>query len=84
MSRQWVLMVSIWLGVALAATLALLLLDDSAAWTSFSALLAGSIATVSLVHVLRASVENAVREQIYVAAGSFAILAIATGFSLLF
>lgn len=78
MSKQWSLIVAIWVGVALAATAAAIALEDTSAWTTFSALLAGAIATVSLVHVLRGSVSGAVREQVYVAAGSFLILSIAT------
>ena len=78
MSKQWSLILAIWIGVALAAFAAAFTLDDASAWTAFSALLAGAIATVSLVHVLRGSVSGAVREQVYVAAGSFLILSIAT------
>ena len=83
MSKQWSLIVSIWLGVAVAATVALFALEDSAAWTAFSALLAGSIAVVSLLHVLKGSIAGAVREQVYVAAGSFLILAVATALTFL-
>ena len=84
MSKQWTLILTIWAGVALAALISTITLDDSAAWTTFSALLAGAIAIVSLVHVLRGSVTGAVREQVYVAAGSFLILAFATVLTLLF
>lgn len=84
MGKQWALIVTIWSGVALAATVTLLTLDDSTSWTTYSALLAGSIAAVSLVHVLRGSINGAVREQVYVAAGSFLILAIASLLTLVF
>lgn len=84
MGKQWALIVTIWSGVALAATVTLLTLDDSTSWTTYSALLAGSIAAVSLVHVLRSSISGAVREQVYVAAGSFLILAIASLLTLVF
>lgn len=78
MSKQWTLIVTIWVGVAIAALAAAFTLEDSAAWTTFSALLAGAIAVVSLIHVLRGSVSGAVREQVYVAAGSFLVLSLAT------
>lgn len=84
MSKQWNLILAIWIGVAMAAFLATTFLDDASAWTTFSALLAGAIATVSLVHVLRGSIVGAVREQVYVAAGSFLILSLATVLTLLF
>lgn len=84
MSKQWTLIFAIWTGVAVTAGVSAITLDDTAAWATFSALLAGAIAIVSLVHVLRGSVAGAVREQVYVAAGSFLILAFATVLTLLF
>lgn len=78
MTRQWWLISGLWLSVTCGAIVGVFFVPDDQAWPLFATLMAGSIALVSLSHVLRASVQNAVREQIYVAAGSFFILVIAT------
>jgi hypothetical protein len=44
------------------------------AW--FGAILAGSVATVSLVHLIKASPTGFVRELVYVGGGSYLILAL--------
>ncbi len=84
MTRQWWLISSLWLAVAFGAAGGVFFLPDDQAWPLFATLMAGSIALVSLSHVLRASVQNAVREQIYVAAGAFFILGIATALTVIF
>lgn len=50
---------------------------------TFGAILAGSIATVSLIQLFRAEPNGFVRRLIYVGGGSYLILAIATALVLL-
>jgi hypothetical protein len=77
---KWLEIVSIWVAVAL-VTIGLLTRpesNDSAIEASFGAILAGSIATVSMVQLFKAQPEGFVRRLIYVGGGSYLILAVAT------
>ena len=79
MKNRWALIVSLWALVAICAIVAMVTAPDrahAAAW--FGAILAGSVAGVSLVHLFRAAKEGFVRELIYVGGGSYLILAIAS------
>ena len=71
--------IGIWVLVALAATLLIFTSGaDQDVLAAFGAILAGSIATVSLIQLFSGSHDGFVRRLIYVAGGSFLILAAAT------
>jgi uncharacterized membrane protein len=77
--NRWVLIIALWALVAICALAAMVTAPDrahAAMW--FGAILAGSVACVSLVHLFRAAKEGFVRELIYVGGGSYLILAIAS------
>lgn len=79
MSKQWVEIVGIWVLVTL-ATVLLMFTNGSGrdVLAEFGAILAGSIATVSLIQLFSGSHDGFVRRLIYVSGGSFLILAAAT------
>ena len=80
MSKSWVRVAVIWLvvlGLALAA------MQNSHAEQAFvwcGAILAGSIASVSIAHLIKAAPDGFVRELIYAGGGSYLILALASLF----
>ena len=79
MSKQWVEIVAIWVLVTLAAAILVFATgvgQDPIA--PFGAILAGSIATVSIIQLFSGSHDGFVRRLIYVSGGSFLILAAAT------
>lgn len=78
MTKQWLQISAIWLGVAVLAGYAVFQFDDATAFGTFSALAGGSIALVSLEHLISARAKDTVRQQIYAASGSVAILGAAT------
>jgi hypothetical protein len=69
MSKQWGQILSIWLIVGILAVWAI---------ASQVAIMAGSVALVSLFHLFRAQPEGIVRKLVYVGGGSYLILALAT------
>ena len=80
MKNHWIEIVAIWVVVA-ALTLALIVLfPDLGAGVevAFGSILAGSIATVSLIQLFRAQPVGFVRRLIYVGGGSYLILAVAS------
>ncbi|MEY4367510.1 MAG: hypothetical protein RLZ28_925 [Actinomycetota bacterium] len=79
MRNRWALIIVLWVLVLVFAVLASITSEDrnhAAMW--FGAILAGSVAGVSLVHLFRAAKEGFVRELIYVGGGSYLILAVAS------
>ncbi len=82
MKNQWVEIVSIWAVVAVLTVVlvATVFPATQEVEASFGAILAGSIATVSLIQLFRAEPEGFVRRLIYVGGGSYLILAIATAY----
>ena len=66
----------IWLLVIILATAVIVNEDTESALAWFGAILAGSVATVSVVHLVRARPQGFVRELIYVGGGSYLILAV--------
>lgn len=84
MTKQWLQISAIWVGVAAFAGYAAISLEPATAFGSFSALAGVSIALVSLEHLFSAKAKDTVRQQVYVAAGSAAILGVATLVILLF
>lgn len=77
-SRQWFQIIAIWVAVLALGVGSLMFLEGDAIYTAFATLAAGSIAAVSIEHLISAKAKDTVRQQVYVAAGSFAILAILT------
>lgn len=55
-------------------------LESEQAFVWFGAILAGSIASVSIAHLVRAAPQGFVRELIYAGGGSYLILAVASIF----
>lgn len=78
--RAWVQIISIWFVVAIVTAWVTVTAnrEDALAW--YGTILAGSIATVSLIHLVRASATGIVKELIYVAGGSYLILTLASGY----
>ena len=83
MSKQWFQIVAIWCSVAVLGTLAVLFLQGDQRYATFAGIAVASIAVVSIEHLISANAKDTVRQQIYVAAGSFAILGLLTLWSLL-
>mgnify|MGYP000140138757 CR=1 FL=1 len=82
-SKQWLQIILIWLGVLIAGILTLLNVEPERHFTFFAAIAGASIALVSIEHLISAKAKDTVRQQVYVAAGSFAILGLLTLFKLL-
>jgi hypothetical protein len=82
MKRGWSEIISIWVGVAI-ATLVVIFLDPNHSLVWVGAILAGSLAVVSLIHLFKEDVDGFVRKLIYVAGGSFLMLASASLYLLL-
>ena len=78
MSKQWFQIVAIWLGVALVGVYSVINLETAQVYTVFGGLAAASIALVSIEHLVSAKAKDTVRQQVYVSAGSFAILGVLT------
>ncbi|MFM1983664.1 MAG: hypothetical protein RL723_99 [Actinomycetota bacterium] len=82
MKAKWTQIIAIW---ALVAIVTVALVASSPAEgkqveAAFGAILAGSIATVSLLQLFKNNAEGFVRKLIYVGGGSYLILAIATAY----
>ena len=73
---RWILVWSLWFGTSLGAWLVVSYAPHDHALEWFGALLAGSVASVAQVHLIKARPEGFVRELIYVAGGSYLILAL--------
>lgn len=82
MNAKWTQIITIWALVA-AETLILVVgfsNDGQNVEASFGAVLAGSIATVSLLQLFKNNAEGFVRKLVYVGGGSYLILAVATAY----
>jgi zinc transporter ZupT len=77
-SKQWFQIVAIWLGVAVVGIVSVLNLKSPEIYTVFAGLAGASIALVSIEHLVSAKAKDTVRQQVYVAAGSFGILSMLT------
>jgi zinc transporter ZupT len=77
-SKQWFQIVAIWLGVAIVGIVSVLNLGSPEIYTVFAGLAGASIALVSIEHLVSAKAKDTVRQQVYVAAGSFGILSMLT------
>lgn len=72
------MIVSIWAVVAVLAIALAATQGNELALTGFGAILATSVAAVSLIHLFRAAPKNFVTELVYVGGGSYLILAAAS------
>ena len=82
MKAKWTQILIIW-GLVAVLTIWTLLqsrYDDHLAEATFGAILAGSIATVSLLQLFQNNADGFVRKLVYVGGGSYLILAAATAY----
>jgi hypothetical protein len=77
-SKQWFQIVAIWVVVAVVGVWSLITLPTTETFLVFGGLAGASIALVSIEHLISAKTKDTVRQQVYVAAGSFAILGVLT------
>ncbi|MEY4990073.1 MAG: hypothetical protein RIS08_299 [Actinomycetota bacterium] len=82
-SKQWLQIILIWVGVLVSGILTLVYIEPERTFTFFAGIAGASIALVSIEHLVSAKAKDTVRQQVYVAAGSFAILGVLTLFNLL-
>lgn len=80
MSKSWLRVIAIWVVVTMLALAAVQTLEYEEAFVWFGAILAGSIASVSIAHLIKAAPAGFVRELIYAGGGSYLILALASLF----
>ena len=78
MSRQWLQITLIWVGVLIAGIVALSSYSDDRLYTAFAAIAGAAIALVSLEHLFSRKAKDTVRQQIYVSAGTVSILGLMT------
>lgn len=78
MKTQWARIIAIWAIALISAAVAAFTLEPAAAFAWFGAILAGSMALVSIFHLVKAAIDGFVKELIYVAGGSYLILAVAS------
>jgi hypothetical protein len=83
MTKQWLQMSLIWLGVLVSAMASYLYLEGEARFAVFSAIAASAIAVVSLEHLISSKSKDTVRQQVYVSAGTIFLLVIFTVLSLI-
>lgn len=76
MKQRWVTIYSLWAATIVAALITLSVVHGESAFAWFGAIVAGSVATVSLIHLIKASPSGFVTELIYVGGGSYLILAL--------
>ena len=78
MKSGWIEIVSIWVLVAVATLIVTFTAEGETALASFGAILAGSIALVSMIHLFLTGYVGFVKKLVYVAGGSYLMLAIAS------
>jgi hypothetical protein len=83
MKKAWVPIASIWALVAVGAVIVVLTMDQGDAIRSFGVIAAGALAVVSLFHLVTSHTDGIVERLIYVAGGTYAILALAGVYILL-
>lgn len=80
MKENWLEIMLIWLLVAIATVAITVSFSKEHILGPFAAVLAGSLALVSLIQLFRAEPKGFVRRLIYVSGGSYLILTLATGY----
>lgn len=83
MTKQWLQIILIWIGVLAAALFALTIADLEFRFLVFSSIAAAAIALVSIEHLVSSRTKDTVRQQVYVSAGTIVILGTMTLVSLL-
>lgn len=83
MIKHWAPIVSVWLLVAALAVFATVAIEAENRFPIFGMLASGSLALVSLQHLVVARPSETVRQMVYVSTGSLGIIVIATAFTLL-
>ena len=82
MKKAWIPIASVWALVAVGAVIVVLTMDQGEAIRGSGVLAAGALAIVSLFHLVTSHTGGRVERLIYVAGGTYAILALA-GFYIL-
>ena len=80
MKQNWLEIILIWLTVAVLTVVLVTQVTKSDILGPFAAILAGSLAFVSLIQLFRAEPKGFVRRLVYVGGGSYLILTLATAF----
>ena len=80
MRNSWLRVIAIWVVVTALAFVTTQNLESEQAFIWFGAILAGSMASVSIAHLIKAAPQGFVKELIYAGGGSYLILAIASVF----
>jgi hypothetical protein len=78
--QNWLEIILIWLTVAVMTVISTFTVSREHILGPFAAILAGSLALVSLIQLFRAEPKGFVRRLIYVGGGSYLILTIATAY----
>ncbi len=78
MTKQWAQIAAIWLGVLISSLVVHFLVEGELKFLFFSSIAAASIALVSIEHLISSTAKDTVRQQVYVSAGTFVILALVT------
>jgi hypothetical protein len=76
--RAWSQIIAIWVAVSATTVVVTAATHAESALAWYGAILAGSIATVSMIHLVKASATGIVTELIYVAGGSYLMLGLAS------
>jgi len=82
-TKQWLQIILIWIGVLAASLFALTIADLEFRFLVFSSIAAAAIALVSIEHLVSSRTKDTVRQQVYVSAGTIVILGTMTLASLL-
>ncbi|MEN9749715.1 MAG: hypothetical protein RL149_793 [Actinomycetota bacterium] len=80
MKQNWLEIILIWIAVAIATVALTLSVAKEHILGPFAAVLAGSLALVSLIQLFRAEPKGFVRRLVYVSGGSYLILTLATAY----
>lgn len=80
MKQNWLEIILIWLTVAILTVVLVSQVSKAEILAPFAAILAGSLAFVSLIQLFRAEPKGFVRRLVYVGGGSYLILTLATAF----
>ena len=80
MKQNWLEIILIWLTVAVLTVVLVTQVSKAEILAPFAAILAGSLAFVSMIQLFRAEPRGFVRRLVYVGGGSYLILTLATAF----
>lgn len=80
MKQNWLEIILIWLAVATSTVVLVSQVSRADILGPFAAVLAGSLAFVSMIQLFRAEPKGFVRRLVYVGGGSYLILSLATAF----